>query len=222
MYDSKLLFLSDYCARLKMVMPTMDNFEMLRENKECYKIFLEVFVSCVVGKDIFKRAMATKNITTFVTVSDEAMTMLILKNNFALWSEMADLTEMGEENIKLEKCLAKQLYFEEGKGRGRSWNVHGKMYYNEIYQKVLVDRSKNGIAFDKAYLSDTRTTLGNQSACDKDSNGIATKVTFECMTDFSKGGMMEMFGENMHSGIEEYDPLFNDCIIPGASNIVQL
>jgi hypothetical protein len=80
-----------------------------------------------------------KKITTFVTVSDEAMTMLILKNNFDVWSKMVDLAEMGEENVKMEKCLDKQLYFEEGKGRGQSWNVQGKMYYNEIYHKICVD-----------------------------------------------------------------------------------
>jgi hypothetical protein len=149
------------------------------------------------------------------------MTMLILKNNFDLWSEMVDLAEMGEENVKMEKCLAKQLYFEEGKGRGQSWNVQGKMYYNEIYHKICVDRSKNGIVFDNEYLEDTKIALGNQIICEKGSNGTQTKVSFECMTDFSKGGMMEMFGDNMHSGIE-YNPVFNDCDIPGANNIVQL
>ena len=199
----------------------MDDFEKLRENKLCYKIFLELFVSCVVGKDIFKRAIATKKITTFVTVSDEAMTMLILKNNFDLWTEMAEQMEMGEENVKIEICLAKQLYFEEGEGRGWSWNVQGKLYYNEIYHKIVVDRSKNGIEFDNAYLDDIKTALGIQNTCDKDSNVTATKVSFECMTDFSKGGMMEMFGDNMHIGIE-YNPLLNDCNKPGANNIVQL
>jgi hypothetical protein len=49
-------------------------------------------------------------------VSNEAMTMLILKHNIDKWSKMVDLAEMGEENVKMEKCLAKQLYFEVGKG----------------------------------------------------------------------------------------------------------
>jgi hypothetical protein len=95
------------------------------------------------------------------------------------------------------------------------------MYQNENYHKIDVDRSKNGIEFDNLYFDDTKIALGNQNTCDKDSNVTVTKVSFECMTNFSKGGMMEMFGDNMHIGIE-YSPLLNDCNNPRANNIVQL
>jgi hypothetical protein len=52
---------------------------------------------------------------------------------------MVDLAEMGEENVKMEKGLAKQLYFEDGKGRGRSWNVKCIIMKN-IIKFLLIDQ----------------------------------------------------------------------------------
>ena len=60
----------------------------------------------------------------FVSVSDEAMTFLILANNWDVWTEMAiDLAGQPDNNKKcktVEECVSKQRYHIDGKGRGYS------------------------------------------------------------------------------------------------------
>ena len=59
----------------------MEKFERLRENFVAYTMIAEKFVQCVVGVNIFKKNCCVKNFSEYISVSDEAMTMLILANN---------------------------------------------------------------------------------------------------------------------------------------------
>jgi hypothetical protein len=52
---------------------------------------MDMFVSCVVGRDSFRKNVTNKPISQVVTVTDEAMAFLFFKNSFKLW------TELGEE-----------------------------------------------------------------------------------------------------------------------------
>jgi hypothetical protein len=163
----------------------MEQIEMLRSNQESYSIFMDLFVACMPGKDVYRRASAKQPLNNVVTVSDEAMTMLVLKNNYTLWTEMAERLEGGDRKVRLEDCTSKQLFFDERKGRGRSWSDTGKLYFNERYKAIISDRLKNGDKFDEEYLHNIK--MRNKRVSIKDNKISNPKI--ECMTDFSIGGM---------------------------------
>jgi hypothetical protein len=66
-------------------MPSMDTLEtMMRNDYVSYKKFMEWFVSCVVCRETFRKSSSKIFVSNYVTVSDETMTFLILKNNYNL------------------------------------------------------------------------------------------------------------------------------------------
>jgi hypothetical protein len=134
-------------------MPVIEEFEKLRTSGDNYLMFMEHFVSCIVGKDTFKKFTSIKTISDLVSVSDEAMAMLILKNNYDVWIEIAGKVGAHESTaVKVDNCQAKQLYFSEGKGKGKSWSNEGKKYFNYLCEKIREDRKERGSVFDKQYL----------------------------------------------------------------------
>lgn len=128
----------------------------MRNNTFTYLTFVERFISGVVGNNVFKKNQFTHGMMEFVSVSDEAMTFLILANNWDVWTEMAiDLAGQPEATRKcktVEECHSKQRYHIDGKGRGYSWSVEGKEYYNQMYTSIEKDRIINGKEFDAIYL----------------------------------------------------------------------
>ena len=92
------------------------------------------------GSNVFKKHMFQQGMSAYVSVSDEAMTFLILANNWDVWTEMAiDLAGQPKEGKKcktVEECVSKQRYHIDGKGRGYSWSVEGKVYYNQMYVEI--------------------------------------------------------------------------------------
>mgnify|MGYP006198690691 CR=1 FL=1 len=119
----------------------------------------------VVGVNIFKKNCCVKNFSEYISVSDEAMTMLILANNWDVWSEIArheiatnpkNLPDIKRK--KVEQCVSTQRFHIDGKGRGFSWSPEGKLYYNMCYQQVRNDRELNGKRFDEYFIGEMRTT----------------------------------------------------------------
>jgi hypothetical protein len=123
----------------------MEDIEMLRSKGKVYGIFMDNFVSCMMGKDAYRRASARQPLGNVVTVTDEAMALLVLKNNYGLWTEMTEKMMGGETKVHLEHCQTKQLFFNEQKGRGRSWSEEGKIYFNNMYKAIIIDRQKMGM-----------------------------------------------------------------------------
>jgi hypothetical protein len=91
-----------------------------------YRIYMEHYVSFVLGKDLFRKWCYVQEPSMFVNASDEAMAMLILANNYDVWSEMEVRIAEGKTTIKVEDCKSTHRYFKDGSGRGRSWSVEGK------------------------------------------------------------------------------------------------
>jgi hypothetical protein len=128
-------------------------------------LLAEKFVQCVVGVNIFKKNCCVKNFSEYISVSDEAMTMLILSNNWDVWSEIArheiatnpkNLPDIKRK--KVEQCVSTQRFHIDGKGRGFSWSPEGKLYYNMCYQQIRNDRELNGKRFDEYFIGEMRTT----------------------------------------------------------------
>jgi hypothetical protein len=69
----------------KKQVPKIEDIEMLRNNQDAYSIFMDHFVSCIPGNDIYGPASTRQPLRSVVTVTDEAMAMLVLKNNYKLW-----------------------------------------------------------------------------------------------------------------------------------------
>jgi hypothetical protein len=132
-------------------LPDLAIIEQGRKNQATYTMYCSRFVQGVIGHTAFKTGCVTMKLSEYCSASDEAMTFLILANNWQPWSKMAELRK-EDSKAKLEECGVKQMYFKETKGRGHSWSNEGKMYYNEMYDKVLADREVNGERFDEHFL----------------------------------------------------------------------
>jgi hypothetical protein len=117
-------------------------------------LFCSSFLPGVTGSGAFKNACCTMKLSDYCSKSDEAMTFLILANNWEPWKTMIEAKrEQGATMAKrLEECGVKQKYFKETKGRGHSWSTEGKLYFNESYDRISNDREHNGEMFDKEFL----------------------------------------------------------------------
>lgn len=207
----------DFVVHQKKEVPTMEQIQMLRANQEVYSIFMDLFVSCMPGKDIYRRSSTKQPLSIVVTATDEAMAILVLKNNYRLWTEMAEKMKMGDTNIKLENCISKQLFFDERKGRGRSWSDQGKLFFNEVYKMIINDRMKNGDKFDEEYLQNIK--LKNKTVSSKSKSISNEKI--ECMSDFSVGGMFSnTFLSNDNDNKNE--TMLDEDSKPASSNIVSI
>jgi hypothetical protein len=126
--------------------------EQGRKNRAMYRVFCSRFLQGVIGNSAFKTGCCTMKLTEYCSASDEAMTFLILANNWQPWLKIAEMKKK-DPKAKLEDCGVKQIYFKETKGRGHSWSNEGKIYYNDMYDRVLADRNENGDDFDEYFLT---------------------------------------------------------------------
>lgn len=122
-----------------------------RSDKETYAVFASRFLPGVIGNAVFRSGCCSLKLTEYTSASDETMAFLILANNWLPWLKMAELRK-EDPKAKLEDCGVKQKYFKDTKGRGHSWSNAGKIYYNELYDKVLEDRKRHGTSFDGYFL----------------------------------------------------------------------
>ena len=98
---------------------SLTDYEELREDQLANAIFAENFVMAIVGVNIFKKNCCVNNFSDYISKSDEAMAFLILANNWDVWKEMAEdmIKNKTEVKIPMEKCVNKQRYHVDGKGR---------------------------------------------------------------------------------------------------------
>jgi hypothetical protein len=152
-------------------LPTLEDMEHGRDNKEAYILFCSKFVPGVMGSAAFRLGCCTQKLEEYCSVSDEAMTFLILANNWEPWTVMLEAKKTqgaGASAVKrLDECGVKQKYFKETKGRGHSWSNEGKIYFNNIYDKIEQDRDDNGDKFDEYFLEYMRTESNEGKRLDK-------------------------------------------------------
>ena len=68
---------------------TVNQILLLRNDTDTlYYDFIEYFLSAVVGKREYKMYRCDMLLSQFTTVSDEALTVLIYKNNRETWMDM--------------------------------------------------------------------------------------------------------------------------------------
>ena len=171
-------------------MPSMEKLECLRCDKETYTLFMEAFVSCIVGRETFRKNALSEMCSNFVLVGDESMAMLILKNNYNLWKQMGDkMIESGNTNVvpSMKQCDVPQVFFDEKKGRGKSWNREGIEYHNAMYHKIIEDRKQNGRKFDEEYLNSKQDAeaIAKEQAREKRRPKVMVEApAVKCITDY--------------------------------------
>lgn len=119
-----------------------------------YTQFVESFVSCVVGKTLFRRNKVVRTLSTFTDISDEAFAVLVLKNNYNVWSEWFGMSMEERKGKKLKDLENKQSLFE-----NNTYSKEGIAYYHSYMEKVKRHRDKY-TAFDKYYLHKVQCKLG--------------------------------------------------------------
>ena len=142
---------------------------------------METYVPLVVGRNYFKKMMKKVPVSKFVTVSDEAFALLILKNNEYVWpekyknllkkrkdsaeegaadrgdgndeDEVDDNEERGEERGR--ECIHPR-YTNRRRVEGHSregWTSEGMEKFNEYYGKIQRDRrSASGEKVEEEFL----------------------------------------------------------------------
>jgi hypothetical protein len=209
MYDNKTL-------------PSITQFEDLRNNSEVCTIFFDKFVQCVVGKDKFRRHCLVTPPSKFTNESDEAMTLLILSNNYEVWSEIGTLDLQGRKKHRVGDLQSKQIYFVEGHGRGRSWSDEGRKYYNLAFDMVKKDRFERGESFDQYFqaslVAEDEQTRSKKKEQRKTKARIG-KERIQCRNNFSDDIMDGTLGSSQRgSTISRYD----ENSINGAKNATEV
>jgi hypothetical protein len=122
-----------------------------RQCQDSYVVFAMNFASGV-GKAVnWKENIKSRKFSEIVNTSDEAMALLILANNWNVWMKMAAKNKT-EGKPKLKQVIDEgngvtQRFFSKD-GRGFSFNIEGKKYYNEMFKKIKADREEYGQDFD--------------------------------------------------------------------------
>ena len=125
-------------------------------NYPVYKDFVSFFVSGVVGVRKFDRNKCHVNYKKYVTISDEAFTVLTLENNWKRWCSMAaaddwkDSDEPSKWTTSKEKRKTKGIDAGDGNSsdehdspqakRCRGWSAQGIARYNQLFEEIKKER----------------------------------------------------------------------------------
>ena len=156
--------------------------ETRRNSTPSYIDFFNMFVANVVGKKTFESHCWRQKASQFVTVSDEALALLMYENNYERWTDMgkndnwkssavrpkytsggnACQTPMATKHKKNKKVIGKTQVDDnpgsENKNdstcaRYQGWSLEGIRRYNFLFDAVKAERaSPLGIQFDDAFL----------------------------------------------------------------------
>ena len=131
-----------------------------------YKDFVSFFVSGVVGIRHFERNKTNYKYSTYVTVSDEAFTVLSIENNWKRWSAMAKTEEWRESDVPSKWTTSKENKKERRNEYGeridedlppqatryRGWSFQGIARYNQLFQEIKARRTTKSFLDYEDYL----------------------------------------------------------------------
>jgi len=135
----------------KKKLPDLKTLEMGRQYKDSYVEFAMNFASGVVKAVNWKDNIKSRKYSEIVNTSDEAMAFLILANNWNVWTKMAE-QGTNEGKLKMKDVIdedngVSQKFFAKD-GRGFSFNLAGKQYFNDMFKIVKKDREDYAHEFD--------------------------------------------------------------------------
>ena len=105
---------------------------------EDFKVLAEIGFAPMIAREEWKRNHTAANISTIMTVADEAFALLTMENNVNEWIKEA---VHGKEEVTRGELTKYTSQGRNKDGTKKGWTLEGKMRYNEIYDKVVVDRN---------------------------------------------------------------------------------
>ena len=120
----------------------------LNVDKDTYRGFLDICVSAFFSKHTFRTLMKEKLLSEFVTVSEEAFSLLSLENNINRWEWMANVEDSDEDDLETPTAVnpPNLLYQTNPKKRkdcrvsAGPWKKIGLERMNDLLEKVAKAR----------------------------------------------------------------------------------
>lgn len=132
-------------------MHKLEEFMKMREDSVAYELFCEEILPCIVGKTIWDKERAVKEILKIASATDEAWGLLLLENSWDLWKKMAESEDAGEKLDKKNRPSTKWTSTAMSAGKYEGWGDDGIPRYNTLVKAAKEDRAKNS-KFDETFL----------------------------------------------------------------------
>lgn len=112
----------------------------LREDctKEEFKICAELCFSAMISRQKWNRNHYIVDLSSMVTIADEAFALLTLENNVDEWIDIATKDEDSHKKGTSTRYTGKGT---NNDGTKKGWTLDGKKRFNDLYDAVKRDRS---------------------------------------------------------------------------------
>ena len=147
-------------------------------NDDLFQLCAEICFPCMIPKQTWKNNHQHIAISKLITVADEALSLVVLENNYLEWIELAKGNEINKRDRKTK-------YTHGGvnkDGTKKGWSLEGKNRFNAMFDEALVERekseSKEREARIKAIWYDKRPSE-HQQAVDTEDEGNTAKTQEE-------------------------------------------
>jgi hypothetical protein len=125
------------------------NLRSDEDTKLAFFFFAREFLPCVVKRLVFRQNKFVKQLSEFVTVSDEAFTLFLLENNVARWNAMfMEGTKKSDDQMPPQKFQSSTTAPEDKRTGKDGYGLQAVLRYNEYYQDI--ERTRRNI--DREYL----------------------------------------------------------------------
>jgi hypothetical protein len=105
------------------------------EERLAFFFFAREFLPCVVKRLVFRQKKHANKLSEFVTVSDEAFTLLLLENNVARWNAMfLEGTKKSDDHMPTQKF--QNAVSSEDKNGKDGYGFRAVRRYNEYYDDI--------------------------------------------------------------------------------------
>jgi len=113
------------------------------ETKMAFFFFARVFLPCIVKRLHFRQNKLECQLSEFVTVSDEAFTLLVLENNVARWNAMfSEGTNKASHNMPPQKYQIVKDDNTSGGGKD-GYSTQATRRYNDYFDLVEMKRRES-------------------------------------------------------------------------------
>ena len=121
-----------------------------------YSVFIEYFISPVIGKIFYKENRCERLVSDFVSVSDEAFALLIFENNHATWCDMIRQNITKSSSVICKYTNGGCSNAPNGSSRQyQGWNPEGIKRFNDLFDLVKDDRNApHAKLFEESFRAD--------------------------------------------------------------------
>ena len=193
---------------------SLDELMEWREKKNVFFFFCGKLVKRLIGRQAFAAKAKTQPMSKVLTIPDEAMIMLIIKNCYDRWVDAGEKYKAAPEGQKPEKTTVKTLYTsyntgnqsESGSTRtNEGWSSDGIAEFNRMVRYVTagrkVDRKRKKDSWEREFIADL-----NKESPYKERKRVRKQVNQERPVPISFLGKDKEVGEEDSSSDEEEAP----------------